>query len=108
LEKCVHGVRALRRPGGQSILIGFSVRNDSLTVVSQHESMGRWQLVSAMQALAIYILVRLNEGEQEYNNLDTVIVQTMNVSDICYARIRPAHAWHGGSAVSTHASLYRS
>jgi hypothetical protein len=33
-----------------------------------------------MQAVAMYVLVRLYEGEQDYNNMDVLLVHTMNVS----------------------------
>jgi hypothetical protein len=32
-----------------------------------------------MQALLLYTLIRLDEGETEYNNLDNLLVQTIIV-----------------------------
>jgi hypothetical protein len=33
-----------------------------------------------MQAFFLYILIRLDEGENEHNNVDTLLVQTIIVS----------------------------
>ncbi len=41
--------------------------------------MKRLELLAAMQALSIYLLVRLEEGETEYNNLDTLLVSAVAV-----------------------------
>lgn len=46
----------------------------------QHLQMNKWELLAAMQALSIYILMRLDEGETEYNNLDSLLVRTVTVS----------------------------
>lgn len=35
-----------------------------------------------MQALAVYISVRLSEGETDYNNFDELLVTTVTVSDM--------------------------
>ena len=35
-----------------------------------------------MQAVFIYILIRLDEGEKEYNNLDVLLVKTVIVSKL--------------------------
>ena len=50
--------------------------------------LNRWELVAAVQALSIYILVRLDEGETEYNNLDYLISKTVIVSLVALAKIR--------------------
>lgn len=36
-----------------------------------------------MQALSIYILIRLDEGETEQNNLDSLLLATVTVSTHC-------------------------
>lgn len=38
--------------------------------------MNAWELLAGLQALSIYILIRLEEGETEHNNLDSML-QTM-------------------------------
>lgn len=40
----------------------------------------KWALLSAMQALTVYILVRLQEGETPDNNLDVLLLATLWVS----------------------------
>jgi len=42
--------------------------------------MGMWELLAAMQALSIYLLIRLNEGESEFNNIDVLLMTTVTVS----------------------------
>ncbi|KAI1182205.1 hypothetical protein F5B17DRAFT_421508 [Nemania serpens] len=37
----------------------------------------KWELLAAMQALSIYILIRLDEGETDYNNFDSLLVKTV-------------------------------
>lgn len=41
--------------------------------------MKKWELLAAMQALAIYIIMRLDEGETEYNNFDLLLCKTVIV-----------------------------
>lgn len=38
------------------------------------------ELLACMQALCIYILIRLDEGETEHNNFDSLMVKTVIVS----------------------------
>jgi len=42
--------------------------------------MDKWALLSATQALAIYVMIRLDEGETDYNNFDTLLLSTVMVS----------------------------
>jgi hypothetical protein len=42
--------------------------------------LNKWELLAAMQALSIYILIRLDEGEKDYNNFDFLMVKTIIVS----------------------------
>lgn len=35
------------------------------------------ELLAAMQALSVYILIRLREGETEHNNLDSLLIRTV-------------------------------
>jgi hypothetical protein len=41
--------------------------------------MNQWELLAAMQALSVYLLVRLQEGETEHNNYDSLILTTVIV-----------------------------
>ncbi|PVI04565.1 hypothetical protein DM02DRAFT_556109, partial [Periconia macrospinosa] len=38
----------------------------------------RWEILIAMQALSVYLLVRLSEGETDENNIDLFILTTLN------------------------------
>jgi hypothetical protein len=42
--------------------------------------MNKWELLAAMQALSLYILVRLEEGENDHNNLDVLLFACFAVS----------------------------
>lgn len=46
---------------------------------SQSAIMDKWGLLAALQALSIYILIRLDEGETEHNNLDSLLLITVVV-----------------------------
>lgn len=39
-----------------------------------------WDLLASMQAVAIYILFRLDEGETEQNDFDLLLLATVTVS----------------------------
>lgn len=42
-------------------------------------SLNKWELLATMQATAIYILIRLDEGETDYNNYDCLLLTTVAV-----------------------------
>jgi len=43
-------------------------------------NLNRWELLAAVQALAVYFIVRVSEGETEYNNFDSLLQTTFLVS----------------------------
>lgn len=45
----------------------------------QHLELNEWELLAAMQALSIYILIRLDEGETDHNNIDSLLIATVIV-----------------------------
>lgn len=47
---------------------------------TQHQRFNKWELLAAMQAITIYILIRLDEGETEHNNIDFLLVKAIVVS----------------------------
>lgn len=51
-----------------------------LTDNLKHMSLSRWELLTAMQALSIYILIRVDEGETEYNDFDALLIAAVTVS----------------------------
>jgi hypothetical protein len=40
----------------------------------------KWELLAAMQALAVYLILRLDEGETEHNGLDSLLAASVTVS----------------------------
>lgn len=65
--------------GGALIPLSLSSIIEKLTVDFQIMRLSKWALLAAMQALAIYILIRLHEGETEDNNLDVLLPRTVRV-----------------------------
>lgn len=47
--------------------------------IFKHRKLSKWELLAAMQALAVYILIRLSEGETD-DNFDFLLLATMTVS----------------------------
>jgi hypothetical protein len=43
-------------------------------------NLNQWELLAAVQALAVYLIVRVSEGETEYNNFDSILQTTVLVS----------------------------
>lgn len=43
-------------------------------------NLSKWELLAAMQALSIYVLIRLDEGETDYNNFDFLLITAVTVS----------------------------
>lgn len=41
--------------------------------------LNKWELLAAMQALSIYIVIRLDEGETDHNNLDFLLLAAVTV-----------------------------
>jgi hypothetical protein len=45
----------------------------------------KWELLAALQALSIYILIRLDEGETQHNDLDFLLLETVAVRVALYS-----------------------
>lgn len=45
----------------------------------KHAKLNKWELLAAMQALSIYIIMRLEEGETEHNDVDFLLLSTVTV-----------------------------
>ncbi|KAF2704664.1 hypothetical protein K504DRAFT_506642 [Pleomassaria siparia CBS 279.74] len=65
---------------GSRKLFWKSVGLECERLCAEHSTLTRWELLAAMQALAIYILIRMDEGEMEYNNFDTLLLVTVAVT----------------------------
>lgn len=78
LTNCLNLVHMLRSPyHGKRKLFWKNVRLECERWCAEHLEMNRPQLITAMQALLIYILIRLGEGEMEHNNLDALLVRSV-------------------------------
>lgn len=54
----------------------------------------RSELLAALQALSIYVLIRMDEGETEHNNLDFLLLSAVTVHpDLLLSHETGAH--HG-------------
>lgn len=47
--------------------------------IFQHLKLTKWELLAAMQALSIYVLIRIGEGETDHNNFDVLLVKAVTV-----------------------------
>ena len=68
------GVRGSRK------LFWRNVRMECERLCQEVLELNKWQLLSAMQALSVYIIIRLDEGETEHNDFDFLLVATVSAS----------------------------
>ena len=59
---------------------------------ADHQRLNKWELFAAMQALSIYILIRLNVGETEHNDFDGLLVTAVIVAATQFNSV--LHGWH--------------
>ena len=78
LTNCMSLVHMLSsRIHGSRKLFWKNVRMECERLHAEHLRLNKWELLAAMQALSIYILMRLDEGETDHNNLDALMVTTV-------------------------------
>ncbi|CAJ2508719.1 Uu.00g137450.m01.CDS01 [Anthostomella pinea] len=90
LTNCISLVHMISsRVQGSRRLFWKNVRHECERLSEEHETLTKWELLAAMQALSIYVLIRLDEGETDHNNFDfllvkavTVIAQDLTSSDV--------------------------
>nr|BAZ95827.1 transcription factor, DNA binding domain cpaE [Curvularia pallescens] len=58
---------------GSRKLFWRNVRQECERICDQSQTLNKWELLGAMQALSIYVLIRLDEGETEHNNFDHLL-----------------------------------
>lgn len=63
-------------------LVWKNVRLECERVHAQYMLMDRWELMSSMQALLIYTLLRLEEGQTADNNIDAALLSAMWVCSL--------------------------
>ncbi|KAH7111801.1 hypothetical protein B0J11DRAFT_512049 [Dendryphion nanum] len=78
LNTCVSLMQIARTnaQGGRKLL-WRNVRLECEKLQQEWEGLDRWELLSSMQALLIYILIRLQDGETVYNNFDILLLSTV-------------------------------
>jgi hypothetical protein len=81
LENCItlmhmmaSGVQGSRK------LFWRNVRQECERICDRNQTFNKLELLGAMQALSIYVLIRLDEGETEHNNLDYILEGAVIVS----------------------------
>ncbi|RAQ51718.1 hypothetical protein AFGD_006027 [Aspergillus flavus] len=65
------GIQASRK------LFWKNVRMECERLCEEYQTLNKWELLAAMQALSIYIIIRLDEGETEYNNFDVLLLKAI-------------------------------
>ncbi|KAF2742650.1 hypothetical protein M011DRAFT_412238, partial [Sporormia fimetaria CBS 119925] len=77
LTNCISLIRMLNTGTGTRKLFWKNVRLEFERVIAEYRLFSRWQIIAAMQALSLYVLIRLHEGETEHNNVDYVLQQAV-------------------------------
>lgn len=77
LANCISLMHMISSPKGSRKLLWRDVRLECEHIRSGRYAIDEKTLLAAMQAVAIYIFVRLDEGETEHNNLDSLLVDTI-------------------------------
>ncbi|KAF2803588.1 uncharacterized protein BDZ99DRAFT_399578 [Mytilinidion resinicola] len=69
------------RTPGTSKLLWRTIRMEHERLWFQHDSFDNWELLAAVQALVIYTLMRMVDGETEHNDFDVPLL--ISVNSIC-------------------------
>lgn len=81
LTNCISLVQMLSsRLNGSRKLFWRNVRVECERICADHQQLNKWELFAAMQALSIYILIRLDVGETEHNDFDGLLVSAVIVA----------------------------
>ncbi|KFY47651.1 hypothetical protein V495_01883 [Pseudogymnoascus sp. VKM F-4514 (FW-929)] len=64
---------------GSRKLFWKNVEMECERMCQENLKLNKWELLAGMQALSIYILIRLDEGETEQNNLDSLLLATVTI-----------------------------
>ncbi|RAH69825.1 uncharacterized protein BO66DRAFT_375014 [Aspergillus aculeatinus CBS 121060] len=80
LTNCISLVHMTSGPvRGNRKLFWKNVHWECERLHAEHAKLNKWELLAAMQALSIYIIIRLEEGETEHNNVDFLLLSTVTV-----------------------------
>ncbi|KAF2122992.1 hypothetical protein BDV96DRAFT_639543 [Lophiotrema nucula] len=76
---------------GSRKLFWKNVRLECERLCAEILTLSKWELVTAMQALSIYILIRLDEGETDDNNYDYLLLATVIAQQLACVDIVKGH-----------------
>ncbi|EED15915.1 conserved hypothetical protein [Talaromyces stipitatus ATCC 10500] len=80
LHNCISLMHMMHsRVRGSRKLFWRNVRMECERLCEEHLKMNNWELLAAMQALAMYLIVRLEEGETDYNHVDSLLVNAVTL-----------------------------
>ncbi|CRG89355.1 hypothetical protein PISL3812_06391 [Talaromyces islandicus] len=82
------GVRGSRK------LFWRNVRLECERLCENIISLNKWELLASIQATAIYILIRLDEGETDYNNFDFLLLTTVTVLSKRFTNLKMNYTTH--------------
>ncbi|KAF1960713.1 hypothetical protein CC80DRAFT_403528 [Byssothecium circinans] len=78
LANCISLVHMISsRVRGSRKLFWKNVRLECEHILAELLNLDKWQLLTAMQALSIYTITRLDEGETDDNNVDFLLLSTI-------------------------------
>ncbi|KAH8701693.1 hypothetical protein BGW36DRAFT_371332 [Talaromyces proteolyticus] len=78
LTNCISLVHMISsKAQGSRKLFWRNVRVECERLYQEYLKWSKWELLAAMQALSIYIIVRLDEGETDYNNFDSLLIRAV-------------------------------
>jgi hypothetical protein len=80
LEACLNILDSIKYSASRKLFWNHVRTQCEQLCSEQHQQLSRWELLGAMQALGIYILVRLGEGETDENNIDFPLLAGVTVS----------------------------
>ena len=81
LNNCLSLMQMLKpRNNASRKLFWTNVKMECQRLSASYEKLNEWELLAGMQALSVYILIRLDEGEMVDNNVDILLVTTVIVS----------------------------
>ncbi|KAF2278343.1 uncharacterized protein EI97DRAFT_431584 [Westerdykella ornata] len=93
LESLANCINLVRMVGsgiqGSGKLFWKNVRLECERLLDEHRAYTKWELLAGMQALSIYAIKRLGEGETDDNNVDHLLVMAIaalarRLGSICY------------------------
>ncbi|KAL5378089.1 hypothetical protein DPSP01_009373 [Paraphaeosphaeria sporulosa] len=80
LSNCISLVHMIsHKVRGSRKLFWKNVRSECERMSTEPARFSNWELLAAMHALSVYILIRISEGVTDDNNLDQLLLLTMTV-----------------------------